>query len=231
MIPLRDRNPRTTTPWVNYILIALNLAAFAWELSLGVRLEGTLASVAFVPDRFWEPGGWTADGMSMFLSMFLHAGWLHIGSNMLYLWIFGDNVEDRLGHFRYLVFYLACGVAATKAHAMFNAGSGLPAIGASGAIAGVLGAYLILFPRAHVMTLIPIGFFIAVRELPALLILGLWFVMQIFSGVASIGAAEGGGVAWWAHIGGFVAGLALVFILGGKRKPPEYPEFRGKGRG
>jgi membrane associated rhomboid family serine protease len=227
MIPLRDRNPRTTTPWVNYILIALNLAGFAWELSLGVRFEATLASVAFVPERFWQPGGWGADGMSMLVSMFLHAGWLHIGSNMLYLWIFGDNVEDRLGHFRYLVFYLACGFAATMAHAVLNAGSGLPAIGASGAIAGVLGAYLILFPRAHVMTLIPIGFFIAVRELPALLILGLWFVIQIFSGVASIGAAEAGGVAWWAHIGGFVAGLVLVFILGGKRKPPEYPEFRG----
>ena len=225
MIPLRDRNPRTSTPWVNYTLIALNLAAFAWELSLGVRFEGTLASVAFVPERFWQAGGWGADGMSMLVSMFLHAGWLHIGSNMLYLWIFGDNVEDRLGHFRYIVFYLASGFAATMAHALFNASSGIPAIGASGAIAGVLGAYLVLFPRAHVMTLIPIGFFIAVRELPALLILGLWFVIQIFSGVASVGASEGGGVAWWAHIGGFVAGIALVFLLGGKRKPPEYPEF------
>ncbi|MFN2240510.1 MAG: rhomboid family intramembrane serine protease [Thermoanaerobaculia bacterium] len=227
MIPLRDRNPRTSTPWVNYILIALNLAAFAWELSLGVRFESTLASVAFVPERFWQAGGWGADGMSMLVSMFLHAGWLHIGSNMLYLWIFGDNIEDRLGHFLYLVFYLACGFAATMAHALLNAGSGLPAIGASGAIAGVLGAYLVLFPRAHVMTLIPIGFFIAVRELPALLILGLWFAIQIFSGVASIGASEAGGVAWWAHIGGFVAGLALVFVLGGTKKPAEYPEFRG----
>ncbi|MFN2442889.1 MAG: rhomboid family intramembrane serine protease, partial [Thermoanaerobaculia bacterium] len=135
MIPLRDRNPRTSTPWVNYTLIALNLAGFAWELSLGVRLEASLASVAFVPERFWQPGGWGADGMSMLVSMFLHAGWLHIGSNMLYLWIFGDNVEDRLGHFRYLVFYLASGFAATMAHAVFAAGSGLPAIGASGAIA------------------------------------------------------------------------------------------------
>lgn len=227
MIPLRDRNPRTRVPYVNFLLIAVNIAMFAWELSLGVRLEGALSSIAFVPERFWVPGAWVADGRSMLVSMFLHGGWLHIASNMLYLWIFGDNVEDRLGHARYLVFYLGSGVAAALAHAMLNSGSTLPAIGASGAIAGVLGAYLLLYPHARVMTAIPFGFFIAVRELPALLMIGLWFVMQIFSGTMSLGAADDvGGVAWWAHIGGFVAGLVLIVLLGGTRKRDQHPTFR-----
>ena len=155
---------------------------------------------------------------------------MHIGSNMLYLWIFGDNIEDRLGHTRYLIFYLACGFIATMAHAVFSPASRIPAIGASGAIAGVLGAYLVLFPHARVMTLIPIFVFITVRELPAILILGLWFVLQLFSGVGSLGVTDAqdmGGVAWFAHIGGFVAGMVLVGLFGGFRRTrarqPEYP--------
>jgi membrane associated rhomboid family serine protease len=222
MIPLRDDNPRRTVPFVTYVLIALNLLAFAWELSLGPRLQEALFSIAFIPARYWVPGHWAFDLYTIVISMFLHGGLMHIGSNMLYLWIFGDNIEDRLGHIRYLLFYLFCGFAATFAHAMFSASSSIPAIGASGAIAGVLGAYLILYPHARVMTLIPIFFFITVRELPAIIILGLWFVLQLFSGVGSLGvpsAQNAGGVAYFAHIGGFVAGMVLIGIVGGFRRP------------
>jgi len=211
MLPIRDLNPRKSTPFVNYALIGLNLAAFVWELSLGPRLPQVLEQVAFVPSRFWIPGSWFVDSAAILVSMFLHGGLFHLGSNMLYLWIFGDNVEDRLGHGRYAVFYVACGIVATWSHALFNTGSELPSIGASGAIAGVLGAYLLLFPRARVMTFIPFGFLLVLRELPAILVLGLWFVLQLFTGAASLGLPEGaGGVAWFAHIGGFVAGLLLV---------------------
>jgi membrane associated rhomboid family serine protease len=222
MLPLRDDNPRRTFPAVTYLLIAINVLAFLWELGLGQRLDQILFSIAFIPRRFWIPGYWASDAITMFVSMFLHGGFMHIGSNMLYLFIFGDNIEDRLGHFRYIVFYLACGVVATLAHAFFSPSSQLPAIGASGAIAGVLGAYLVLYPHAKVMTLIPIFFFITVRELPAILILGLWFVLQLFSGVGSLGvpdAQDMGGVAYFAHIGGFVAGLLLIFVFGGRRAP------------
>ena len=221
MLPLTDHNPRRTVPIVTYALIALNVLAFLWELSLGGSLQRALVAVGFIPARFWVPGHWDHDLFTMFASMFLHGGFLHIGSNMLYLWIFGDNIEDRLGHVRYTIFYFACGVAATMGHALFSAGSGVPAIGASGAIAGVLGAYLILFPHAQVTTLIPIFMFITVRQVPAVIILGLWFVLQIFSGVGSLGVRDAqdlGGVAYFAHIGGFVAGMVLIFLLGGRRR-------------
>jgi membrane associated rhomboid family serine protease len=228
MIPLRDDNPRRTFPIVTYALVAVNVLAFLWELSLGANLQPALFNIAFIPARYWLPGNWVFDLLTIVTSMFLHGGLLHIGSNMLYLWIFGDNVEDRLGHGRYLLFYLLCGFAATFAHAIFSPGSRIPAIGASGAIAGVLGAYLILWPHARVMTLIPIFFFITVRELPAILILGIWFVLQLFSGVGSLGvvdAQDTGGVAYFAHIGGFVTGIALIGLFGGfgrprRREPP-----------
>lgn len=228
MIPLRDINPRHRVPFVTYALIALNVLAFLWELSLGQALERTLFQTAFVPARFWIPGNWVFDVYTIVLSMFLHGGLMHIGSNMLYLAIFGDNIEDRLGHTKYLIFYLLCGFIATFAHAFFSPGSRIPAIGASGAIAGVLGAYLLLFPHARVMTLIPIIFIITVRELPAILLLGVWFVLQLFSGVGSLGVADAqdmGGVAYFAHIGGFVAGMVLIGLFGGFRRPrtPEYP--------
>ncbi len=222
MIPLRDSNPRRTVPYVTYVLVALNILAFLWEVSLGQNLERALYSVSFIPARFWITGNWIGDLLTIVISMFLHGGLLHIGSNMLYLWIFGDNIEDRLGHGRYLLFYLACGFVATLAHAVFSPGSRVPAIGASGAIAGVLGAYLILFPHARVLTLIPIFFFITLRELPAVILLGLWFVLQLFSGVGSLGVTDAqdlGGVAYFAHIGGFVAGLVLIAVLGGLRAP------------
>ena len=220
MLPLSDHNPSRTMPVVNIVLIAANVFMFFWELSLGPRLEPVLFDVAFIPARFWYAPIHPVNIIGVFVSMFLHGGWLHLGGNMLYLWIFGDNIEDRLGHFRYLIFYVLCGIAATFAHAFFNPSSRMPAIGASGAIAGVLGAYLLLFPRAQVTTVIPIFFFITVREIPAVIVLGLWFVLQLFTGVASLGVAEAraGGVAYFAHIGGFVAGMALIALMGGMRR-------------
>jgi len=231
LLPLRDDNPRRSVPVVTYLLIGLNLFAFFWQMSLGPALEPTLFARAFIPARFWIPGNWVFDLYTIVLSMFLHGGLLHIGSNMLYLWIFGDNIEDRLGKGRYLVFYLACGFIATLAHAIFSPGSRIPAIGASGAIAGVLGAYLVLYPHARAMTLIPIFFFITTREIPAVIILGLWFVLQLFSGVGSLGVTDAqdmGGVAYFAHIGGFVAGLILIGLFGGfarTRRPQPPPPW------
>jgi membrane associated rhomboid family serine protease len=222
MIPLRDANPRRTFPIVNYLLIGANILGFLWELSLGPSLDRAIMAVGFIPARFWIPGYWSADLLAIAISMFLHGSFMHIGANMLYLWIFGDNVEDRLGHGRYLLFYFLCGFAATFAHAIFSPGSRLPAIGASGAIAGVLGAYLLLWPHARVLTLIPIIFFVTVRELPAVIILGLWFVFQLFNGVGSLGVPDAqdlGGVAYFAHIGGFVSGMLLIAVLGGFRTP------------
>src|SRR6058998_2894213 len=225
MLPLSDHNPSRTTPVVNYILIAANVLMFFWELSLGPDIERDLVLVSFVPARFWVAPFYPPNLIRILISMFLHGGWLHLGGNMLYLWIFGDNVEDRLGHVKYVIFYLLCGLAATISHALLNPDSRLPSIGASGAIAGVLGAYLILYPKARVTTLIPIFVFITVRELPAVLVLGLWFVLQFFVGVASIGVPEesAGGVAYFAHIGGFVAGMLLVMLMGGYRRPPPTP--------
>jgi len=222
VLPLSDHNPRRTAPVVNSLLIAANVLMFFWEMSLGHDIEPVLAHVAFVPARFWYAPALVPSLFSALVSMFLHGGWLHLGGNMLYLWIFGDNIEDRLGHFRYLVFYLACGFAATLAHAIVNPGSRLPSIGASGAIAGVLGAYILLFPRVRVTTLIPVFIFIMVREVPAIFVLGIWFVFQLFVGVSSLGVSpeQAGGVAYFAHIGGFVAGMILVVLMGGLRHTP-----------
>jgi membrane associated rhomboid family serine protease len=205
------------------LLVAINVIVFFWEISLGPDLEPALLNVAFVPARFWNlPGAMLPNIITMFVSMFLHGGWLHLGGNMLYLWIFGDNVEDRLGHARYLFFYLACGLLATLAHAAMNPASAVPSIGASGAIAGVLGAYIVLFPKQRVTTLIPIFIFITVREVPAILLLGFWILMQIFFGAASMSGdlQSAGGVAYFAHIGGFVAGMVLIILLGGLRRRP-----------
>jgi len=220
MIPLRDINPRRTTPYVNVLLIIINVWVFLWEAGQGPQLERTLSAIAFIPVRFWAyPFAIVPNAFSVLISMFLHAGWLHLGGNMLYLWIFGDNIEDRLGHVRYLLFYLLCGAFATLAHAFANPHSTIPAIGASGAIAGVLGAYLVLFPRARVLTIIPIIIFFTIREVPALFVLGLWFVFQLLVGYASLGVPnDAGGTAYFAHIGGFAAGIVLVALLGGFRR-------------
>ncbi len=217
---------------INIILVGINVLVFFWEISLGQQIEPVLFNVAFVPARFWYlPGALLPNMITMFVSMFLHGGWLHLGGNMLYLWIFGDNVEDRLGHGKYLFFYLACGLMATLVHAMMNPESRVPSIGASGAIAGVLGAYIVLFPKQRVTTLIPIFIFITVREVPAVLLLGFWIVVQLFFGAASMNAGDlqsAGGVAYFAHIGGFVAGMLLVMLLGGLRRPVRavYSDYR-----
>jgi rhomboid family protein len=232
LIPIRDLDtPHTVTPVVNLLLIGANALAFFFELSLGERLNAFVMSAAFVPARIAQDGlslGDLGPGLeSALLSMFLHGGWAHFLGNMLFLWIFGDNVEDRLGHVRYLIFYLLCGYAATLAHLWANPSSTLPAIGASGAISGVLGAYLFLHPRARIQTLIFFGFFARFVFIPAWVYLPIWFLIQFFSGISSLGvpdAQDAGGVAFFAHIGGFVAGPILLFLLGGGRRPRATPE-------
>jgi membrane associated rhomboid family serine protease len=208
-------------------IIVLNVLFFFYELSLGAGIERFFRQAAFVPSVYFEPGNVVADSKSILMSMFLHGGWMHLIGNMLYLWIFGDNVEDRLGHGLYLVFYLVCGWLASLAHAYTDPASTIPSVGASGAISGVLGAYLLMYPHARVLTLIPMGFYTRMAELPAIMVLGLWFVLQLFSGVASLGAGQATGVAFWAHVGGFVAGMLLGGILNatvGRRAPrPEFP--------
>jgi len=206
MFPIGDDDTsRRTTPVVTYALIALNLLFFFVELNGG---DPFIQQWSVVPRRLLANPG--ADFPTIFTSMFMHAGWLHLGGNMLYLWIFGDNVEDSFGHLKFLVFYLLCGIAATAAQLAFSAGSNVPNLGASGAIAGVLGAYILLFPRGQVKVLMGRG----VIPMPALVVIGLWIVLQFVSGIGSISnTAETGGVAYMAHIGGFVAGFVLTFLF------------------
>jgi len=210
MFPIGDDDSaERTVPVVTYALIALNVLVFFLELSGG---EPFIERWSVVPRRLTQdPGG---DFITVFTSMFMHGGWLHLAGNMLYLWIFGDNVEDRFGHAKFALFYLLCGIAATFAQVAVSAGSSIPNLGASGAIAGVLGAYLILFPRGQVRVLMGRG----VVPMPALVVIGMWIVLQFINGVGSITqSAETGGVAYMAHIGGFVAGLVLTFLFGGRR--------------
>jgi len=227
VIPLRDENPSASVPIVTRGLIALNCLLFVYELMLGPDLRGFVYSWGLVPERVTlalrfgeEP--WSGPAATLVTSMFLHGGWLHLIGNMWYLWIFGDNVEDRLGKMRFLFFYIVSGVVAGLIHYLANRSSRMPTVGASGAIAAVLGAYAVTFPRARVVTLIPLFFFFPVVALPALLVLGLWFVFQFFSGTLSLasGAAAGGGggVAWWAHIGGFAFGMIAIKILAPRRR-------------
>ena len=210
MIPVRDEIPTRETPVVNYLLIAANVLIFLWMLFLPESALDTFVNKhAMIPAHFTD-GVDLGDMMDIFTSMFMHAGLAHLGGNMLYLWIFGDNVEDRLGHGRYLVFYLQGGVAASLTHLATNWGSDLPTVGASGAIAAVLGAYLLYFPGSRVATFIPLGFFYRLTLIPAAVVLGFWFILQLFDGVAALGGADVGGVAVWAHIGGFVAGMVIA---------------------
>jgi len=211
MLPIGDDNTsRRTAPLVTYALIVLNVLFFFVEMSGG---DAFIEKWAFVPSRFLANPA--TDFPTLFTSMFMHAGLLHIGGNMLYLWIFGDNVEDRFGHVKFSIFYLLCGLAATAAQLVFSLDSNIPNLGASGAIAGVLGAYILLFPKAKVSVLqgqrvVPV---------PALIVIGLWFVLQLFSGIGSIAStSDTGGVAYMAHIGGFIAGLALALLFRGKPK-------------
>lgn len=211
MLPISDDNSnRRTFPAVTYGLIALNFLFFVVELMGG---DAFINRWAFVPARFMANP--VQDAITVFTAMFMHAGWIHILGNMLYLWIFGDNVEDRLGHFKFIIFYLLCGIAATFAQYVFSIASTIPNLGASGAIAGVLAAYLVMFPGARVNVLVIRG----IIPMSALVVIGFWIVLQFISGVGSILSASGasGGVAYMAHIGGFLAGLVLTFLLGGPR--------------
>ena len=214
MMPIGDDNSaRRTVPIVTYALLAINIIVFIIELGGG---DAFIEKWAFVPNRFLANP--TGDFITLFTSMFMHAGWLHLASNMLYLWIFGDNVEDRFGHVKFLIFYLLSGLAATFAQLLFGSGSDLPNLGASGAIAGVLAAYLILFPQGKIKVLMGQQ----AMQVSALIVIGLWILLQLFSGIGSITSSTStGGVAYMAHIGGFVAGLLLTFLFrGGKKALP-----------
>jgi len=226
MVPIRDNNPTTITPIVTYGLIAANILVFLYEANLPPQsLNGFFHLAAVVPRELTasfagipvnQP---VPEWATLITSQFLHGGLLHLGGNMLFLWIFGNNVEDRLGHVRFLIFYLACGVLAGLTQWFFSQDSLIPSLGASGAIAGVMGAYILRFPRAEVLTLIPLGFYFPAVRLPAFYFLGFWFVQQAAYGVASLEARtnigmESGGIAYWAHAGGFVFGAILGPLLG-----------------
>src|SRR5262245_41436261 len=208
MIPLRDVIPSRTAPLVTIALIVVNVLVFLYEMSLGRGAEAFMLRWGLVPAAF----SW----VTVITSMFLHGGLLHVGGNMLYLWIFGDNVEDRMGHGRFLAFYLLCGTAAALAQTMATPNSDVPMVGASGAVAGVMGAYFVLYPKSRVVTLVPLFFVFQIIEVPAIVFLGIWFVMQFFSGLLTTSAAGGGdlgGIAFWAHVAGFVAGLIGVVVF------------------
>jgi membrane associated rhomboid family serine protease len=213
-IPLRDENPTRVTPYVNYALVAANSLVFLYELTLSHKAQAGLASMyGSVPSRLTHVlsghGNVETALLPLFTSMFLHNGPAHLLGNMLFLWIFGDNVEEFFGHFGYLAFYLFCGITSGLTHIAFNLHNSIPAVGASGAISGVLGAYMLLYPRNRVLTLV----LIFLVPIPAFVILGYWFLIQFVAGISSFGAAATGGVAWWAHIGGFVAGILITAFV------------------
>ncbi len=217
MIPIRGTIPSKRFPFVTILLIVANALVFIFELSLGDRLGTFIAMFGMSPaqvriDAAHHSYFWMV--VPFFTSVFLHGGWLHLLGNMLYLWIFGNNVEDKMGHGRFALFYILCGLAGSVVQFSMNPSSTIPTIGASGAIAGVLGSYFLLFPKSKVVTLVPIFFFFTFIEIPAVLFLGFWFLMQFFYGTLALDgstSANIGGVAWWAHVGGFASGLILVF--------------------
>ncbi len=230
MIPIRDTIKSREYPFVNIILISINTLVFFYQLSLGREVDALVLHYGLVPAKFTLSAKWDVDPMFRYLpfltSMFLHGGWIHFIGNMWYLWVFGDNVEDRLGHFRYLIFYLLCGFIAGYAQYLTHPLSTVPMIGASGAIAGILGAYLALFPHSTVITLVPVFFFLTLVEVPAVAFLVLWFLMQFLNGTIAITfvSQATGGVAWWAHIGGFLAGFLLVHFFKRRRVPRYYED-------
>ncbi|MEK7285766.1 MAG: rhomboid family intramembrane serine protease [Nitrospirota bacterium] len=223
MIPLKDDLPTHSFPFVTIGLIVANLLAFYYQITLGESSEQLIFTYGAIPFNLMHPFEQTVSipdaSASIFASMFLHAGFLHLGGNMLYLWIFGNNIEDVMGPVRFIFFYLICGIVAVFSHAGFDPTSRIPMIGASGAVSGVLGAYLVLFPRARVLTLIPIIIFINFSWLPAVVVLGFWFLMQVLN--ATLTQSGAGGVAFLAHVGGFVAGMSLIFLFR-KRKNRYY---------
>lgn len=213
MIPLRDTEPSSSFPFVTIGFIVMNVAVFLHQIGLSQwETNHFIATYGIIPDRLQY--------QDLLTSMFLHGGWLHLIGNCWFLWIFGDNVEDVLGHGKYFVFYLLAGLAAGLVHVLLNPYSRIPTVGASGAIAGVMGAYLVKFPHSRILTLVPIFIFFTTLEIPAMLMLLYWFAIQIFSGVGSIGFSQisGGGVAWFAHVGGFIAGIVLIYVLGTRER-------------
>lgn len=222
MIPLKDDNPTKSFPIITILIIALNIFVFFYMLTLEEAAKRNLvnlygATPYELVHRIGLKGGiYVPTAITIITSMFLHGGFFHLASNMLYLWIFGNNIEDSMGHLRFIFFYIICGALAVFAHTVLNHKSMLPMIGASGAISGVLGGYLILFPRAKVLTLLPLGFYIQIVKIPALFVLGFWIVVQIVNGAFTIGSNDGG-VAWFAHIGGFTVGILLIGFFKRKR--------------
>ena len=219
MFPIRDDVPSRSFPFVTVGIIIVNAIVFLFEISLGrLELRLLMDTYGFVPYKVTAYGaGYSLTAREVFLpaftAIFLHGGWMHLIGNMWYLWIFGDNVEDRLGHLRFLIFYIMCGLIGNLGHYVFNHASQMPAIGASGAIAGVLGAYVISYPAARILVLVPLFFFLQFIELPAVIVLGFWFVIQFFQGVGALLAPRWlAGVAWWAHIAGFTGGI-LIFKM------------------
>lgn len=227
VFPLRDSPGIRRRPWVTYSLVFLNLLVFLMEAGSPRMAYEMVATFAVVPTDVLNPAVWTRQAgwplVTMFTAIFLHGSWGHLLGNMLYLWVFGDNIEDKLGRGRFIAFYLLTGLLANIAHVLANPASSVPTIGASGAVAGVLGGYILAFPRARVLTLVPIGFFVPAIRVPAWAYLGLWFVVQLFSGLAPLWFQDmTQTVAFWAHINGFLSGVALVQLL----KPRRVPERR-----
>ena len=233
MLPLKDNIPAKNFPYVNIGLILINSVFFIYQMSYGHEIDQLIFSLGFIPARFFAQQGenfLSPTGLlPVFSSMFLHANLIHLISNMWMLWIFGDNVEDCMGHGRYFLFFILCGIASVFAQAISNPQSALPMVGASGAISGVLGAYLLTYPHARILTLVPIVILFYIIELPAYFFLGFWFVIQLIQGsLYSLNAPEtvGGGVAWWAHVGGFAAGVLLLQVF--RCKDWQRPEVQPK---
>ncbi len=213
MFPIKDAQPSYSRPFVTMLLIAVNVLVFLYQVSLErYTLNHFIATWALVPAHF--------EISAVFTSMFLHGGWMHLLGNMWFLWIFGDNVEDALGHAKYLLFYLLAGAAAALGHVLLNADSTIPTVGASGAIAGVMGGYIVKFPHSRILTLVFVFFFVSFVQVPAGVMLAYWFLIQLMSGVGSIALtqASGGGVAWFAHVGGFIAGVVLIKLMGTRER-------------
>ena len=220
MIPINDENPTFSTPYVVYALIGINLVVFFHQMTLGGGIQGFYQLYAVIPQELsnsfngFSPGQTVPEFATLVTSQFLHGGLMHIAGNMLFLWTFGDNIEHDLGHLKFLFFYLLCGVLAGLTHWFFAMQSGVPTVGASGAIAGVMGAYLIKYPKAKIVTLLPLFIIFTTVRIPAIYFLGFWFVQQAISSVASLGMPGSSGIAYWAHSGGFVFGAILAPLFG-----------------
>ena len=219
MIPYKDDNPTHIIPFITIGIIILNIAVFFSQLASSAGMNTITYAYGAIPYSLltFESQQPVHPAMTVFSSMFMHGGLFHLGGNMLYLWIFGNNIEDRLGHVRFIIFYLFCGICAAYSHALTNPDSTIPMIGASGAVSGILGAYILLFPRANVHTLLFLGFFITTVKIPALIVIGFWAIIQFLNGMVSSGLQNTGGVAWFAHLGGFLIGLLTIKVWLPKR--------------